>query len=156
MYWIDQQEKHHQIKDDCYWYPVDTEIRFMSERKRGQIDCVELCENKNGYRIIDYKAVPHTNDQLLLLFYASLFNESRLQDKENGKYEFNVLEIGCYYYEIGKCNVYNITEKNMKTFNRIFSETLEKIANQDFFLNKKFCWNCDLKLICTIEVARRF
>ena len=156
MYWVIQQEKYLLIHEDCYWYPVDTEIRLMTDNKRGQIDCLELCEDKNGFRIIDYKSIPHQNDLLVLLFYASLFNDSRLKDEDYGKYDYDILELDCYYYEIGKHKIYNITNKNRNMFDRIFTENLEKIANQEFSLNEKICWSCDFKPICSIEVGRRF
>ncbi len=155
LYWVIQQEKYFEAKEECYWYPFEKEVRLMTEKQRGKIDCIELCENKNGLRVIDYKPTPDSNDNLSLLFYAKLFNDYRLEDTEEEKFDFEVLEVGCYYYEMGAKKIYDLTEENSLTFERILKNTQGKISNNEFFKNKNSCWNCGFKTICRIEISRR-
>ncbi len=88
------------------------------------------------------------------MFYASLFNEYRLENKEEGEYDFDVLEVGCYYYEMGIRKVYNLKEANSIAFERIFANSLEKILDNEFFLDKSSCWGCSFIRICKIEKSR--
>ncbi|MGC9780055.1 MAG: PD-(D/E)XK nuclease family protein [Candidatus Heimdallarchaeota archaeon] len=154
LYWINQQEKYIAAKDDCYWYPVEREVRLMTEKKRGQIDCIEFCEDKFGLRLIDYKPNPEPNDQLLLLFYATLYNEYQLENPNKDGLNYEVLEVGCYYYEMGIKEIFDLIEVNKKTFDSFFKEILEKIANNKFFIKKSSCWNCNYKYACNIEQRR--
>jgi len=154
LYWVIQQEKYFETKEECYWYPFEKEIRLMTVKQRGKIDCIELCEDKNCLRLIDYKTTPESNDHLTLLFYASLLNDYRLENIEEERFAFEVLEVGCYYYEMGVKKVYNLTEDNRLTFERILKNTQKNISNNEFFLNKNSCWNCGFKTICKIEISR--
>ncbi len=154
LYWVIQQEKYYEKKEDYYWYPFEREVRLMTEKQRGKIDCIELCEDKNGLRVIDYKSTPELNDHLTLLFYASLLNDYRLENTDEGKFDCEVLEVGCYYYEMGVKKIYNLTEVDRLAFERILKNTQEKISNNEFFLNKSSCWNCNVKTICKIEIGR--
>ncbi len=154
LYWVNQQEKYYETREDCYWYPFEREVRLMTEKQRGKIDCIELCEDKNGLRLIDYKPTPEPNDYLTLLFYAKLLNEYRLENTEDERFDYEVLEVGCYYYEMGVKKVYNLTEENRLTFEWILTNTQEKISKKEFFLNKSSCWNCNFKTICKIEISQ--
>jgi hypothetical protein len=154
LFWVSQQEKYLEAKDECYWYPFDKEIRLMTEIQRGKIDCIELCEKKNGLRIIDYKPTPEVNDKLLLLFYANLLNDYRIENPEEDRFAFEVLEVGCYYYEMGVKNIHNVTEVNRKAFEEILKNTQEKILKSEFFLDRTKCWNCGFRAICKIEINR--
>jgi len=154
LFWVIQQEKYLEAKEDCYWYPFGREVRLMTEKQRGKIDCIELCEDKNGLRLIDYKPTPEPNDQLTLLFYTKLLNDYRLEDNEDERFDFEVLEVGCYYYEMGVKKVYDLTEEDRQLFERILMDTQGKISNNEFFLNKISCWNCNFKTICKIEISQ--
>ncbi len=155
LYWHEQQKKYFEVEDLYYWYPVSKELKLMTENKRGKIDCLELCENKNGLRLIDYKQTPDLINQLSLLFYASLFNEYREENPNEEEFELDILEIGCYYYEMGIKRVQNLKENKSQVFDRLFADTLGKIANEEFFINKSSCWNCNFKYFCKIEQKKQ-
>jgi len=154
LYWVIQQEKYLETKESCNWYPFGREVRLMTEKQRGKIDCIELCEEKTGLRLIDYKPTPKPNDHLTLLFYACLLNEYRLENTEEERFDYEVLEIGCYYYEMGVKKIFDLKEVNRLAFEKILKNTQEKILNNEFFLNKSSCWNCKFKSICKIEINR--
>jgi len=151
LYWYEQQKRYFEVDDLCYWYPSSKELKLMTEKKRGKIDCLELCENKNGFRLIDYKPTPNQNDQLLLLFYANLFNEYREENPNEEEFVYDIVEVGCYYYEMGIKSAQNLKEKERQAFERIFTDIIGKIANEEFFTNESTCWNCKFKYFCKIE-----
>lgn len=67
-----------------------------------------------------------------------------------------MLEVGCYYYEMGIRKIYNVKEINSLTFEKIFANSLEKILNNEFFLDKSSCWGCSFIRICKIEKSRGY
>ncbi|MHA1434397.1 MAG: PD-(D/E)XK nuclease family protein [Candidatus Heimdallarchaeota archaeon] len=154
LYWIEQQEKYQEVSDLCYWYPAYKELQLMTKRMRGKIDYLELCENKSGLRLIDYKPAPNQNDELLLQFYARLFNNYKKENPYEEGFEYSVLEVGCYYYTMGVRNIASLTEKSTRAFEKYYKETIRKITNQEFYINKQSCWNCDYKYYCKIEQKR--
>jgi len=154
LYWVIQQEKYLEAKKLYYWYPFATELRLMTEKQRGIIDCLELCETKNGLRLLDYKPTPEPNDELTLLFYANLLNDYRLENVEDERFDYKVIEIGNYYYQMGVSEIYNLTEMKNSVFNKTFSNMLEEITNENFYPNKSSCWNCNFRIICKIEPSK--
>lgn len=154
LYWVIQQEKYLEAKKLYYWYPFETEVRLMTEKQRGIIDSLELCETKNGFRLLDYKPTPEPNDELTLLFYANLLNDYRLENVEDERFDYKVIEIGNYYYQMGVKESYNLTELNNAKFEKAFSSILEKIADENFYLEKSSCWNCSFRIICKIEICK--
>jgi len=154
LYWIEQQEKYQEVSDLCYWYPAYKEIRLMTDKMRGKIDCIELCESKEGFRLLDYKPVPNQNDNILLLFYARLFNKYVEENPNEDGFEYKVLEVGCYYYTMGLRSVTSLTDISTKAFDKYYKNAIRKIANQEFYPKKQACWNCDYKYFCKIEQKR--
>jgi len=155
LYWVIQQEKYLKAKEHYYWYPFATEVRLMTEKQRGIIDCLELCETKNGLRLLDYKSTPESNDELTLLFYSNLLNDYRMENVEDDRFDYEVVEIGNYYYQISKRKIYNLTEEHNSSFVRIFKNTIENIVKEEFYRNKNSCWNCDFRIICKIEEGKK-
>ncbi len=154
LYWIEQQEKYQEVSDLCYWYPTYKELQLMTKRMRGKIDCIELCENKNGLRLIDYKSTPDQNDELLLQFYAKLFNNYKEENPYEEGFEYKVMEVGCYYYTMGVRNVTSLTDTSTRAFDIYYENAIRKIANQEFYTKKQACWNCNYKYFCKIELKR--
>ncbi len=46
LYWVNQQEKYFETKEDYYWHPFEREVRLMTEKQRGKIDCIEFVKTK--------------------------------------------------------------------------------------------------------------
>ena len=154
LYWVIQQEKYLEAKKLYYWYPFATEVRLMTEKHRGIIDCLELCETKSGLRLLDYKPTPEPNDELTILFYANLLNDYRLENSEEERFDYEVVELGNYYYQMGVRKIYNLSEDNNSSFESIFENILEEIAYEEFYPNTKSCWNCDFRIICKLEIGK--
>ncbi|MHA1185555.1 MAG: PD-(D/E)XK nuclease family protein, partial [Candidatus Heimdallarchaeota archaeon] len=144
-------------KSTCYRCPIrcgrEVEIN-KGKYKIGKIDCIELCENKAGLRLIDYKPSSNQNDELLLQFYAELYNNYKEENPFEEGFEYKVLEVGCYYYTMGVRRVVSLKETNTKSFDMYYNSTIRKIANQEFYINKQACWNCEFKIMCKIEMKR--
>lgn len=153
LFWLYQQRKY--FEDTDYWIPVQTELRLMTERQRGIIDCVELCKNKIGLRIIDYKSEPHQSDKLALVFYANLLNAFRAENKEYDEFLYDVVEIGCYYYESGIMMMFELKVDELFSFQESYQQILSEISQEKFPLIETSCWNCRLTDVCKIEKRRR-
>lgn len=52
---------------------------------------------------------------------------------------------------MGIKKVQNLKEKERQAFERIFTEIIGKIANEEFFTTESICWNCKFKYFCKIE-----
>ncbi|MHA1305240.1 MAG: PD-(D/E)XK nuclease family protein [Candidatus Heimdallarchaeota archaeon] len=154
LFWIIEQEKYLKASDHNEWFPQATEIKLMTNRQRGKIDRIEFSKDNSGLKLIDYKPVPEPNDHLLMLFYANLLKNYRIENKEVDKFVYDAVEIGCYYYSMGIERAFELTDEYMSNFVFTYTECLNKIANIEFFRNKRFCWNCQYKIICKIEIAR--
>ncbi|MHA1365265.1 MAG: hypothetical protein ACTSP5_02490, partial [Candidatus Heimdallarchaeota archaeon] len=94
------------------------------------------------------------NDELLLQFYAELYNNYKEENPFEEGFEYKVLEVGCYYYTMGVRRVVSLKETNTKSFDMYYNSTIRKIANQEFYINKQACWNCEFKIMCKIEMKR--
>ncbi len=152
-YWDYQQKKYFEKAE--HWAPMHTELQLMSERQRGIIDCVEVCEDKEGLRIIDYKSKPHQSDKIALVFYANLFNTFRAENKEYDEFLYDVVEIGCYYYKSGIERIFELKVDDLLFFQEDFQRILAEISQEKFPLIKTSCWNCRLTDVCKIEERRR-
>ncbi|NHJ86898.1 MAG: PD-(D/E)XK nuclease family protein, partial [Asgard group archaeon] len=148
LFWLHQQKRFE--TDPDYWMPFCNELRLMTKRQRGSIDCLEMCVNGEGIRLIDYKAKPHTNDRLELIFYANLFNDYRLENEENDAFVYDIIEIGCYYYELGYDIICKITEQELVNFSDELKIIFENISKEKFDFD---CYNqnCIYADICKIE-----
>ena len=155
LYWIIQQEKYLKEKDESFWFPYATEIQLMTEKQRGVIDCLEHIKNKKGLRIIDYKSKPSVFDKQLLLFYANLIIEYRLENWDEDQIIFDIEEVGCYYYELGIEKIYEIKNSDIQIFQVLLREICEKITNLELHFEKKSCIGCEYYDICKIEQKRR-
>ncbi|RLI71155.1 MAG: hypothetical protein DRP02_05570 [Candidatus Gerdarchaeota archaeon] len=147
LFWQYQQKKYFTSPD--YWIPYRTEVRLMTEHQRGVIDCVELCDDKYGLRIIDYKARPSTQDLQELLFYANLMNVFR-ENKEEEWIEYDVVEVGCYYYLSGEERVYEIKQKDLLAFTNLLQRIIEEISRESFPGEKTPCKDCRLNELCKL------
>ena len=147
LFWHYQQTKYFTSPD--YWIPYRTEVRLMTEHQRGVIDCVELCDDKYGLRIIDYKARPSPQDRQELLFYATLMNAFQ-EDKEEDWIEYDILEVGCYYYLSGEERVYEITQEDLSSFSTFLQRIIDEISKENFSAKKSPCSDCKLKELCKL------
>ena len=148
LYWQYQQKKY--FDDPEHWIPFQMELRLMTERQRGIIDCVEVCSDKNGLRIIDYKSKPHSTDKQALLFYANLLNEYRIENWDYDNLLYNSAEMSCYYYVSGEERIYTLREQDLVVFKELLSNIFDEISNEEFTF-KTTCFNCDYLDICQIQ-----
>ena len=152
-YWDHQQKKY--FEDTDHWAPVHTELRLMTERQRGIIDCVEFSNTKKGFKLIDYKPEPSPNDKQSLIFYLNLCNEFRKENKDDDRLLYDIVEIGCYYYQTGEERIFDIQEEELNLFEERMKQIILEIKQENLPLNRDSCVNCNLKMVCKIEESRR-
>jgi len=148
LFWRYQQTRYQKSIGEFSWTPLWTELSIMSKTQRGIIDCIELINNDEELRIIDYKKNKYKNDLKSLYFYALLLEDYMNEMSWDG---LTIKEIGCYYYLNGKLSVkkydFDIRNKTKEKMNFILNE----IKNEIFISQNNECNHCDLKVICQIE-----
>ena len=148
LFWKYQQIRYQKSIGEFSWTPLWTELSIMSKTQRGIIDCIELTNNDEELRIIDYKKNKHKNDLESLYFYALLLEDYMNEMNCEG---LKIGEIGCYYYLNGELNVeeYDFVIKN-KIIEKINCILIE-IRSENFILKKANCSNCVLQIVCKIQ-----
>jgi hypothetical protein len=135
-YWLQQQKRYYDVDLD-YWFPHRTELSLMTKQQRGRIDCLMLCPNREGFQLIDYKSRPSPTDETSLLFYVQLIKVYQ-QENNNGEHpiiEGEIIEAGCYYYDLGIEQKFDVTEQQLAEFLQEFQLVLTQIAEENFLFN---------------------
>jgi len=151
MFWLKQRERYQLLPDKDLWLPYDRELKLMTEKQRGKIDCIEFCLNGDGLRVIDYKPQPSETDEETVLFYSNLLIE---YDLENDLDIPEITEVGCYYYNLGEYVIKKITNEQLLQISEKVSSVLEEINKENFSLDKSTCDKCSYPYICEIERMR--
>ncbi|MBY8995177.1 MAG: PD-(D/E)XK nuclease family protein [Candidatus Heimdallarchaeota archaeon] len=151
LFWLKQREKYEQLQDKVLWLPYARELKLMTDRQRGKIDCIEFCSEDQGLRVIDYKPHPSDTDEETLLFYSNLLFEYNLFNNIESP---EITEMGCYYYNLGKYDIQKITSEKLLHIDEKISSLIEEISKEDFSLNKTNCNFCLYPRVCKIEQLR--
>ena len=151
MFWLKQRERYQQLQDKDLWLPYERELKLMTEKQRGKIDCIKFCANGEGLRVIDYKPQPNDTDEETVLFYSNLLFE---YDLENDLDIPEITEVGCYYYNLGEYTIKRITKEQLQQISEKVSTVLEEISKENFSLDKSACDKCSYPNVCKIEQMR--
>lgn len=154
QFWFHEQQRYYEVDLEC-WFPHATEVSLMTKKQRGRIDCLVLCPEREGLKLIDYKSHPSPDDELSLIFYTQLVNNYRKEMNDMDFLDYDAIETSCYYYKSGAEKQFELRLNKIIGFNKKLEAARTQIASEEFKFQLDQCFSCQYKTICLVERKRR-